>query len=172
MQTQEIVNAKELERRFTRFTNIDIEAFTHSYEGISTTLQKGKSIALRATEAQHLATHLARKILSREKKAKGEGKTDQVLWLEKGVDELMARMITPLGEDVAPEAVSREEAHANDVKDLQERFPEESPKRKEEKPVEKADVIEDLKSRGVDVDVNKSKEELLQDLIALEAQGK
>ena len=159
--------AEERERIIVRFTNIDKESFTHSYRGISITVDAGKDYVARLPEADHLATHLARKILARDKKARG-AKDDpkaSTLWTNEEIDELKSRVIQQVGSE-SPKTMTLEEAHKRDQEALKERYEPKAPV----KEVTKADIIRDLKARDVEVDVNKSKEELLQQLMELEAQ--
>ena len=156
--------ADELERQIVRFTNIDSEGFTHSFRGISITVNAGQSLNLRLPEADHLALHLARKILSREKKARPNQDKIGNLWTDKEIDDLKKKILSPIGtEEVA--GISAEEKHKKDVEQLQEKF---QPKLAE---VTKKDVIVDLEKRGVKVDVEKSKDELLAQLLELEEKG-
>lgn len=158
--------AEENERRIVRFTNIDNESFTHSYKGISITVQAGQSYIARFPEADHLATHLARKILARDKKKRG-AKDDPkapLLWTNEEVSALKEKIITPMGSE-SPQRLSAEEQRKIDQRHLEEKYTP-TPKVAE---VTKADVIRDLKARGIEADVNKSKEELLKQLMDLEA---
>lgn len=161
--------AEENERRIVRFTNIDSEDFTHSFRGISITVKKGESYIARLPEGDHLATHLARKILSREKKAKGADKDPKgtILWSDKEIDELKDKIIQEVGSET-PKTITPEEERKRDQENLQQKY---SPTPKAPD-VTKADIIKDLEARGEKVDVKKSKEELLQQLMDAEAQGK
>lgn len=163
--------ADELERVIVRFTNIDNESFTHSFRGISITVGAGQSLNLRLPEADHLATHLARKILSRRKKA--EPNQDKIgnLWTEKEITDMKEKILSPLGTEETG-SISPEEARKRDVEALQTKFsPDGSQKEPVQTKVSKRDVITDLEGRGVKVDVSKSKEELLEQVMALESKG-
>ncbi len=158
--------AEENERRIVRFKNIDKESFTHSYKGISITVEAGKDYVARFPEADLLATHLARKILAREKKTRG-AKDDPkapLLWTNEEVADLKNKIITPIGSEF-PQKLSAEEARKLDQKHLEEKYTPNPPVAE----VTKADVIRDLRMRGIEPDVNKSKEELLKELMDLEA---
>lgn len=159
--------AEELERRIVRFTNIDSESFTHSYRGVSITTQAGASYVGRFPECNHLATHLARKILSREAKkitAKDKGIK---LWTPAQVNELKEKILTSIGNETPPASPTPEEKRSKDLKKIGKEFPQAPAP-----PVTKKDVIAELKKRGVEADVNKTLKELLEQLMELEAQGK
>mgnify|MGYP001591360856 CR=1 FL=1 len=159
-------NAEEMERKIVRFTNIDKESFTHSFRGISTTVAVGASQVMRLPEADHLATHLARKILSREKKLRKDLSDKGVqLWTEKEVYGLKERILSEMAVE-NQERITAEEFHKQDTQELQEKY---APK---EINITKKDVIKELEKRGQEVDVSNSKEELLTQLMELEAQGK
>lgn len=163
--------AEEIERKIVRFRNIDEESFTHSFRGISQTIAAGASLVLRLPEADHLATHLARKILSRRKKASmGTGDPRGVqLWTEAEVNELKSQILSEMETQPSEAGLSAQERHDRDVAELNKKKPE--PKNKGEKPVTKKEVIKELESRGATVDEKKSLEELLQQLMDLEAGG-
>jgi hypothetical protein len=159
--------AEELERHIVRFTNIDKESFTHSFRGISTTVVPGASQVMRFPEADHLATHLARKILSRAKKAETRNlDRGVVLWTDKEVDELKSKILSEVGTETQTR-VTPEEQHKIDQARLNKEY---APKKTAPK-VTKKDVIKELESRGVKVDESKTLEELLKDLMDLEATG-
>jgi hypothetical protein len=171
--------AEELERKIVRFTNVDGESFTHSFRGISTTVAPGASQIMRYPEADHLATHLARKMLSRKKKAElpaNDSKGVQ-LWTEKSVEELKARIISEVGEET-PRGLSAEEAHKRDLESLDREFGK-PPKGASAAPaptgrpkdVTKKDVIKELEARGIEVDEKKTKEELLEILMDAVSRG-
>lgn len=159
--------AEEAERRIVRFTNIDKESFTHSYRGVSITVQAGESYIGRFPECNHLATHLARKILSREAKSKFAKNEPVKLWTPDQVEELKKKILTPMGNETPSSAPTAEEKRKEDLKKIEKEFPP-----KPAPPVTKKDVIAELKKRGVEADVKKTLKELLQQLMDLEAQGK
>ena len=158
--------AEENERLVVRFTNIDHEAFTHSFRGISITVQAGQSYTCRFSEGDHLALHLARKIISRKRKAEMTPEQRQAgkrLYNEQEIQIMKDRILTKLGEE-APKPLTPEEIRAKDIERLDREFPAKKPEE-----VTKADVIADLRKRGVEPDVKKTKEELLKQLMELEA---
>uniref|UniRef100_A0A6M3ILK2 Uncharacterized protein n=1 Tax=viral metagenome TaxID=1070528 RepID=A0A6M3ILK2_9ZZZZ len=167
--------AEERERKIVRFTNIDNESFTHSYSGISRTVAAGRSFVGRLPECDHLAMHLARKILAREKKTTTK---EGNLWNNKEVDTMKEKILSPLGEE-GEESKSLEQIRIKDSEELEKRFQPKVNQIDEEggsnknNPVivSKKDVITDLEKRGVKADISKSKEELLAQLLELEAQG-
>ncbi len=169
--------AEELERKIVRFKNIDNERFTHSFRGITISVDAGEEYICRFPEGDHLATHLARKIISREKKAITPHNKGINLFDNRNVAEMKTKIITPLATEGGKESVSAEEARQRDLKGLSEvyapkpvTFPPVVPI-KPAKEVNKKDIIADIKSRGVEPDITKSKEELLEQLMDLEAQG-
>lgn len=159
--------AEELERRIVRFKNIDKESFTHSYRGVSITIQAGESYVGRFPECNHLATHLARKMLSREAKNRSSKNDPVKLWTPEQVNELKDRILTSIGDESIPSAPTPEEKRKQDLENIKKDFPLEPVP-----PVTKKDVIAELKKRGVEADVKKTLKELLDDLMNLEAQGK
>lgn len=159
--------AEEAERRIVRFTNIDKESFTHAYRGVSITVQAGESYVGRFPEVNHLATHLARKMLSRKAKL-GVSKSDPVkLWTPEQIENLKKEILTPMGNETPTTPPTLEEKRKEDLQNIQKDFsPEPAP------PVTKKDVIGELKKRGVEADVRKTLKELLEQLMELESQGK
>lgn len=160
----------ELERQIVRFTNIDNESFTHSFNGISITVQAGQSYIGRLPECDHLALHLARKIISREKKSRPDQEKVGNLWTEKEITDMKEKILSQLGKEERT-TTTPEEARKKDLASLERKFEPKVEKHKEETKIEKKDVIADLEKRGVKVDVSKSKEELLAQLMDLEAKG-
>jgi len=165
--------AEELERRIVRFTNIDSESFTHSYRGVSIRVDAGKSYVGRLPEADHLATHLARKILSREKKKNTPKDRGVNLWNQQEIDELKSKILSSVGEEASPESMTPEEARKRDQESLQREFgPKPTPKPKVPAPkVTRKQLIEDLESRGLKVDPASSNEQLQEQILEAEANG-
>ena len=165
--------AEELERRIVRFTNIDSESFTHSYRGVSIRVDAGKSYVGRLPEADHLATHLARKILSREKKKNTPKDRGVNLWNQQEIDELKSKILSSVGEEASPESMSPEQARKIDQKRLEEQFgPKSEPKPKAPAPkVTRKQLIEDLESRGIKVDPASTNEQLQEQVLDAEAKG-
>lgn len=160
--------AEEKNRIIVRFTNIDKESFTHAYKGVTITVQAGESYIGREPECNHLATHLARKMLSQIAKSKTSKDNTQIkLWTSEQVEELKAKIITPMGNQAPPAPPTPEQKRTEDLKNIEKEFPP-APVA----PVTKKDVIGELKKRGADVDVTKTLKELLNQLMQLEAQGK
>lgn len=159
--------SEEAERRIVRFTNIDKESFTHSYRGVSITIQAKENYIGRFPECNHLATHLARKMLSREAKIRTSKMDPVKLWTPEQVDELKQTILTPMGNEVPPSTPTLEQKRKQDLETIKKEFPPEPTI-----PVTKKDVIAELKKRGVKADVKKTLKELLQDLMDLEATGK
>ena len=158
--------AEENERRIVSFTNIDKESFTHAFRGIKITIGAGETYMGRFPECDHLALHLARKMIAREKKAKGADKDPRgaVLYTDEEINEMKAKILKDMG-TVSPERLTAEEERKRDLEQIQEKF---TPK-KAIPDVNKADVIKSLKERGIEPDVGKSKEDLLQQLIEAES---
>ena len=151
------IAAQKADRRIVKFTNIDNESFTHSYHGLSITVKKGSGFTGRFPEADHLATHLARKIIARQRK----GKTQGALWKQGEIDALKLKMIADIGNEDSPEVITPQEERTADLKKIKKDF----------EPVEvtKREVIADLKKRGAKVDITKTKDALLAQLMELEA---
>jgi hypothetical protein len=159
--------AEELERRIVRFTNIDKESFTHSYRGVSITVQARESYVGRFPECDHLALHLARKMLSREAKSRVSKNEPVKLWTPEQIVEMKGKILTPMGDEAPPAPPTAEEKRKEDLEKIQKDFPKEPTP-----PVTKKDVIAELEKRGVKADIKKTLNELLQDLMKLEAVGK
>ena len=163
--------AQEMERRIVRFTNIDYESFTHSYRGVSITVKAGESYVGRLPECDHLALHLARKIIAREKKKtvdKGRGVN---LWNDQEIQEWKVKILSPVGEEASPDNLSAGEARVLDQKKIEAEFgkPEIKPKVKAPIVVSKKDLIADLESRGIKVNPALSKDELQEKVMEAEA---
>lgn len=165
MQTLEQI-AEENERRIVRFTNIDKESFTHAFRGIKITIGAGETYMGRFPECDHLALHLARKMTAREKKAKGADKDPRgaVLYTDEEINDLKAKILSDVG-SVTPEHLTPEEERKQDLQRIQQKFS----SKKEPPVVDKADIIQSLKDRGIEPDISKSKDELLQELMVVEA---
>ena len=159
------------ERTIAKMTNIDNEDFTHSYCGVSVTIQAGREMVGRLPEIEHLAKHLARKILSREAKKRLDKKDAQgKLWTPEQVEELQNKMIAMIGSENPPEQMSEKALREADRKKITEGFA--SPEPPKPIGVTKKEVIDELKKRGAEVDISQTKEELLKQLMDLESQGK
>jgi spore germination cell wall hydrolase CwlJ-like protein len=125
-----------------------------------------------------LATHLARKIISRKKKDTLPDEKITLLWTDEEVAEIKKKIISQIGTDDTA-SLTPEQAHQKDQDELNEKFGNKLPPPNKsvprvEKPAEevtKKDVILELEKRGVKVDQEKSKDELLAQLMELEAQG-
>lgn len=166
-------NAQELERKIVRFTNIDAEGFTHSFRGVSITVKAGESYIGRLPEVDHLATHLARKMISREKKKNVDKSRGVQLWNDAEVNELKKDILSSVGEEATPENASAKEVREADQKRIEAEFGPSKTEAKIKAPivVSKKDLIEDLESRGIKVDPKLSKEELQEKVNEAEAQG-
>ena len=161
--------AEENERRIVRFTNIDGEDFTHSFRGISITVRAGESYVGRFPECDHLATHLARKMLARARKASmsnQEKESGKHLFTKEEVEALKEKILTPQGVE-SPKTLTPEEKRRLDLEMISKGLGREESG--EPVKVTKADVIRDLKAKGVKPDENKSRDELLKELIELES---
>ena len=164
--------AEELERKIVRFTNIDHESFTHSYRGVSITVGAGENYPMRLPEADHLATHLARKILAREKKKVTPKDRGVNLWNIQEVDELKGKILSPLGEEASPATMSPEQARKFDQDKLQKEFgPKPTSKKVSAPKVTRKQLIEDLESRGLKVDPASTNEQLQEQILQAEADG-
>lgn len=163
--------AEENERKIVRFTNIDREDFTHSFRGISITVRKGESYLCRFPEGDHLATHLARKMIAREKKSRPDPDyKGSVLYTKEEVEGMKAKILSTEGSEV-PERFTPEEERKRDLESIKEKYAPAttSPPQQKAPDITKADIIRDLKARGIEPDVKKTKEELLAQLIEAEA---
>ena len=154
--------AAEMERQIIRFTNIDKESFTHSFRGISITIHAGQSYIGRLPECDHLAIHLARKILAREKKAIWGKEKAGNLWTDEEIYALKQKILTSLAVEESKKHTT-EEIRKQDLEKLQ----------KEYTPVQvtKEQIIKDLENRGLKVDKRHSERELLSQLIEAEQAG-
>lgn len=159
--------AEENERRIIKFKNIDNESFTHSFRGISITVKPGVEHTCRFPEGDHLALHLSRKMLARAKKKILGNKKAGTLYKDNEVNELKEKMLTPVGSET-PEKLTAEEERKRDLEQIKEKYDEKEPAPE----VSKADVIKDLKAKGVEPDIKKSKDELLAQLVETEAEPK
>jgi len=163
--------AEESERRIARFKNIDNESFTHSFRGISITVQAGEEYTGRFPEVDHLAKHLARKMLSREAKKNSAKDKPVKLWTPAQIDEKKREIITLIGEQKPKEVITPESKREDDIKKIENEFKPKPPTPKEPPKVSKKDVIKELEKRGVKPDVKKPLEDLLKELMELEAKG-
>src|SRR3990167_742361 len=159
--------AEERDRKIVRFTNISDKSFTHAFRGVKITVDAGESYTGRFSECEHLAVHLARRIISEAKKKITPRDKGINLFNQKEINEMVVKILTPVGEMPAPAHLSPEEARKQDLNQIGQQFePELDSKPKAAvKDITKKDVIKELQKRGQDVDVNKSKEELLSQLM-------
>lgn len=163
---QEQKQAEENERKIVRFKNIDNESFTHSFRGVSITIGAGEEYTGRFPECDHLATHLARKMLSREAKKNLARDKEIKLWTPEQITKLKEDILTPIGTQEAKASSTPEEKRKEDIKEIEKDYPKPTPL------VTKKQVIEELEKRGQKPDVKKSLEDLLKELMDLEAIGK
>ncbi len=163
--------ADELERKIVRFTNIDNESFTHSFRGISITVAAGHSYMGRLPECDHLATHLARKMISRKKKAEIPAEKLGNLWTDKEVFEMKEKILSQVGTE-DDNRINPEEARKRDIERLQKKFSPATVSEPKLVEVSKKEIIADLKSRGIMANVELSRDELMAQLMAAEVQGK
>lgn len=161
--------AEEKERTIVQFENVDIEDFTHSFRGVTITIRKGAREPMRLPEAMHMAKHLAKKILSREAKQRTPDRMKETTkYTPEQLLEKMNSILRVVGVQETGPALTPAQQRERDQQELKKEFSQETPPAPE---VSKADIIKDLKSRGLKVDVTKTKEELLNELIAAESQG-
>ena len=160
------MEAEKRERQIVKFKNIDKERFTHSFRGVSISVDAGIEQIMRLPEADHLATHLARKILSRKRKSNLDAMDRKaILYTQEEVNELKQTIITHISEEQPPEQLNPSQKRVEDVKELNQKF---GDKIETPEPTKK-DIIKELESRGIKVDPSKSKEELLAQLMEAEA---
>lgn len=167
--TNDAEKAAELrERQIVTFKNIDKERFTHSFRGVSVSIDAGIEQPMRLPEADHLAIHLARKILSRERKAKlNSDDRKAMLFTEEEVNELKQQILTQVATEERPDKLTPQQVREEDHEHLREKYtPEKKPS-----DTTKKEIIDELEKRGIKVDPSKSKEELLTQLMEAEASG-
>jgi hypothetical protein len=158
--------------------NISDKDFTHPYAGIPYTLEVGTTRAYPYPIAMHLAKHLAMRIIRAEKTKQGKvgGKdehgrtiniysnTDVQATLDKIVQKKIAQDL--------PAVQTEGERMKQKTEDMQKQFPGETEAPKvdapEKKEVPKAEIIAELKKRGVKFNAREGKEELLKALIESE----
>lgn len=152
---------QELNQKIVKFTNIDFESFTHSYGGISMTARPGMSIIGTWHLCDHLATHLARKILAREKKKTIKPNEKNTLYTAEQVNVFKKKLITEINAGENQDNVNTERVMA-DIKPKEVSIP--APVK-----VTRQDIIRDLKARGLKFDIHKTNAELLQMIVDSEA---
>lgn len=159
------------QNKIVRFTNIAAFDFLPEmgamYGGIPYFVARGKSLLMPLPIGRHLAKHLARQIMLQkapsrtEKELDGKG-SDRKLWDARGVDELMAKIITEVYEEEAPKVLSEAEIQAKRIADLNKGEADDgqpgigSPSSYKDK----AEVIAELKKREIPFDARKSKADL------------
>lgn len=163
METQNQAEAKfqELNQKIIKFTNIDVESFTHSYGGVSFTARSGMSIIGTWHLCDHLATHLARKILAREKKKTIKPNEKHVLYTDEQVELFKKKILSDINETENQDNVNTEKVMA-EIKPKEVKSP-------EPVKVTRQDIIRDLKARGLKFDIHKTNAELLQMIVDSEA---
>lgn len=75
-----------------KFTNISSKDFSHPYHGQPISVRAGESLLLPAEVADHIATHLARRILL-DKAEAGRLAKDEPLWSDTVVEKLKAQIL-------------------------------------------------------------------------------
>lgn len=145
------------------FHNIDNEDFTHHYDGVPWTIEKGEKMALTFPVAKTLAKHLAMKILRKQKVAKGEigigYKEKEInLYTDKSVTALMEKIMEQTIDRPAQNRESKEARAKREAEALQNEFKDELDSDPE---VNKKDVFEKLDKLGIQYDKRKSTKDLL-----------
>lgn len=151
-----------------KFTNIDAEDFTHTYDGFPWTIRTGEFQFFPASHARLFAKHLAQKILMKRKKLGIEARMDGVN-LFKGEDmeslksKILGNLVSLSSETKTPQEVYREritEINRELKGDV-------VPVATEDSLMTKAQIIVKLQEKGERIDVRKSKDELLGQLKGL-----
>lgn len=152
--------------KIATFTNIDVDDFSHSYDGQTFFVAAGEAKVFPYSLADHLAKHLARKILLKGDKVIAM-KDDQTgglghpIWSEEAEIELKRRILGEVQtQTVAPEPTEQEKVAAK-VEELNTLTPVDP-----DTFISKKDVIAKLEAKGIPVDVRKTKDELLAQLNA------
>lgn len=150
-----------------RFTNIDDEDFRHKYDGVPYEVEAGESLMMPFPVGDHLAKHLAMKMLKSKKKKnqpdgrKEHGKTINY-YNDKEIGELKNKILSEKEEKPVPEEKSDGEKMKEKTEAMNEKV--------ENASVDKKQVIKELKERGIDFNPRDSKEELLELIKKDEAQ--
>lgn len=143
-----------------KFTNIDSEDFTHSYDGYPWTIKAGESQFFPVGHARLFAKHLAQKMIMKRKKASAEGKMDgTILFKEHDMDDLKNKILSE-SHELPQEQKSPQEVYRERVKEINETLLPQITV--EDAQMTKAQLIVALKERGEKVDVKKSKDELFE----------
>lgn len=148
------------------FTNITEKEFSHSYNGQAYFVAAGETRIFPFALADHLAKHLARKILLSQDKAvsvkdEATGGLGAPIWSEEAVVELKKEILGEVETRQADRVKSDDELLAEKVAELNQ-VSEVTADPSSYK--SKKDVIAALESKGTPVDVRKTKEELLAQL--------
>jgi len=144
------------------FTNITTEDFSHPFNGQAYFVAKGETKIFPFVLADHLATHLARKILLAKDKIVAV-KDDQTgglgapIWSDEAVEELKRQILGEVETRMPDVVKSQDEILREKVEELNQESgepvdPEEYKSKKE--------VIDALTAKGIAVDVRKTKSEL------------
>ncbi len=169
------------DHKIVRFTNISYFDFTSEmgamYGGVPYFVPAGKSMLMPMPIGDHLATHLARQIILQkapirdEKETDGKG-SDRKLWDEKAILDLKTKIVSEVYEEERPEKADEASVMAARVAALNRDFVPEAPVPTApvvDAPVaggstsgyqDKAEVIAELKKRGIQFDARGSKAKL------------
>lgn len=150
------------------FTNISEEEFEHSYNGQVYFVAAGETLILPFSLADHLAKHLARKILISQDKIVSvkddvTGGLGAPIWSEEAVNALKAKILGEVESRKQDLPKSEDEILREKISELNQVADEPADA---ETYRSKKDVIEALEAKGKPVDVRKTKDELLEQLNA------
>ena len=152
--------------KIVTFTNITDEDFSHPYNGQAYFVAKREVRMFPFELADHLATHLARKILLSQDKPVSvrddvTGGVGAPIWSEEAVLQLKAKILGEVETQVVAAPKTDDEILRDKVQELnQVTDTPETPQTL----MTKVDVIKALKAQGKPVDVRKTKSELLAQL--------
>jgi len=149
-----------------KFTNISSKDFTHSYHGQPISVRAGESLLLPAEVADHLATHLARRILFDKADTASLAK-DEPLWSDTVISKVKGQILTEAYVKEPVRAPTEQERIAQEIKALNEAEPGAIRPEEVAKPdtyKDKQAVLDEYAALGIPVDARKSKAVLIKEL--------
>lgn len=154
--------------RIVNFTNIDTETFTHSFDGVPQTINAGATLPMQWIVADLYATHLARKMLNRERRHTLKPGDRKRVYTEEEVDTRKVTMIREIAPVESRDIIPPAEQIARRTAQVAAAITTPTPQKRQQAALDKQMIVEELERRGVRVDRRKSKEDLEAHLRSLE----
>jgi hypothetical protein len=155
--------------KVVKFTNISTKDFTHSYGGQPFFVKAGETVMLPYDLADHLATHLARRIfIDRDSSPSTYDPKDATsghgrpLWDDSAEAEMKAKILGEIFEEASPVKKTEMQMLQDKVNELAQRFTDAPVTADPATYKDKAEVIKALEAKGIKFDPRAKKADLEQ----------